>query len=168
MDTEENKSLLTPDRPIKAVNSRKRLIKTQSRTAGGQAPQIRKSPNLSPSQLKKATRQICHPVVNQMNTKKRSAMPYLEMEYRKTCPSPTCSQLTFREPSVMDAGATSSILPLKIALDNNFNIIKPKKKISLTSALGQKLSVQGIASIWTKAKDSQTYRLVHFIVSRHG
>ena len=67
----------------------------------------------------------------------------------------------------MDARATSSILPLRIALDNNFDIIKPKKKISLTSAFGQKLYVQGIASVWTKAKDSKTYRLVHFIVSRN-
>ena len=68
-----------------------------------------------------------------MNTKKRSSTtPYLNMEYRKDCPTQTCSQPTFRERSVMDAGATSSILPLRIALDNNFDIMKPKKKISLT------------------------------------
>ena len=101
-----------------------------------------------------------------MNTKKRSsATPYLDMEYRKDCPTPTCSQPTFRERSVMDVGATSSILPLRIALNNNFNIIKPKKKIILTLALGQKLSVQGIASVWTKAEDGKTFRLIHFIVS---
>ena len=64
----------------------------------------------------------------------------------------------------MDAGATTSILPLRIALDNNFDIIK-QKKISLTSASGQKLSVQGIASIWTKARDGKTFRLIHFIIS---
>ena len=66
----------------------------------------------------------------------------------------------------MDTGATSSIMPLSISKANNFNLTKPRKKINLSSAAGQKLSVQGIASIWTKAKDSKTYRLIHFIVSR--
>ena len=28
------------------------------------------------------------------------------------------------------------------------------------------MSVQGIASVWTKAKDSKTYRLIHYIVSK--
>ena len=28
------------------------------------------------------------------------------------------------------------------------------------------MSVQGIASVWTKAKDSKTYRLIHYIVTK--
>ena len=70
----------------------------------------------------------------------------------------------FREHSVMDARATSSIMPLCIAKLKNYNITKPKK-INLTSALGQRLSVEGITSVWAKAKCGSTYRLIHFIVS---
>ena len=57
----------------------------------------------------------------------------------------------------MDAGATSNILPLRIALDNNFDIIKPKKKKKSYLSIWAEISVQGIASVWTKARDGKTF-----------
>ena len=91
---------------------------------------VRNGPNATPSYMRKAIRQICEPRVSSVS-KSIKETPTLHMEYRSKKPDSQDFTPSYEEDIVMDVGAMSSLMPLKIAEENGFTITKPKKKITL-------------------------------------
>merc|ERR1712105_124105 len=87
------------------------------------------------------------------------------MEYRSKKPGAQDFAPSYEEDSVMDAGAMSSLIPLKVAQENGFVITKPKRKITLQNASGKQMGVQGLPVVWARAKGARTYSKIVFIVS---
>ena len=114
--------------------------------------------------MRKAIRQICEPRINRVSQKVKET-PILKMEYRNKRPDSHTSLPTHEEESVMDAGAMSSILPLHMAEEHDFEVAKPRKKITLKNASGDEMDVQGVAIVWARAKGAKVYRKITFIVS---
>ena len=64
-------------------------------------------------------------------SKRTNDTPTLCMEYRSKRPSPQDSSPSYQENSIMDAGSMGLVMPLKIAQENGFKIIKPRNNVSL-------------------------------------
>ena len=65
----------------------------------------------------------------------------------------------------MDAGSMGSVMPLKIAQENSFKIIRPRSKVSLINASGVDMDTQGATIAWVRAKGARAYSRIVFMVS---
>ena len=101
-------------------------------------------------------------------SKRAKETPTLHMEYRNKKPNSQDSPPSYQEDSVMDAGAMGSVMPLKIAQENGFEIIRPRKRVSLETASGNGMDVQGVTIVWARARGARTYSKIVFIVSNEA
>ena len=65
----------------------------------------------------------------------------------------------------MDVGATASIILTRLAKSWGLNTERPSYKVSLITANGNQMAVDGIAVTYCKPEGCSYYRLIRFIMA---
>ena len=72
---------------------------------------------------------------------------------------------TFKHISVMDAGCTASVIPTMLAKAWGLQITVPNFTVCLTTADGNKMAIDGIASTFCKPGGCPHFKVINFIVA---
>ena len=72
---------------------------------------------------------------------------------------------TFKHLSVMDAGCTASVIPTRLAKAWGLQIEVPNYTVSLRTADGKQMALDGIIATYCKHEGCPHYRIIRFIVA---